>query len=231
MNIQVYNPTLDLTQSILWQYDESVRLKSLIMQKQTWYELDQTDFWNNWVRDVFTLSTANDFGLSVWSIILGLPLVTGVAPDATDKWNWGFGLNTNDLRNFSNGEYLGFNGNFGSGKIGLTTEEKRMLLWLRYFYLTTRGDIIDINKFFKFLFYDTFNFGKAWVIDNNDMTMVFVFEGFEFSRQVSYFLSVFNLLPRAASVGYTIDYIDIEFNLLDGGLFKLLDTTNFLLLI
>jgi len=224
MRIQEYNPTLDLTQSLLWQYDNSVRLKSLVLQKQAWYGLDQTEFWNNWVTDVFTLSTANEFGLSVWSIILGLPLVTGVAPDPLDKWQWGFGTNTNDLKNFTHG-------NFGAGKIGLTLEEKRMLLWLRYFYLTTRGDIVDINRFFKFLFYDTFNLGKAWVIDNNDMTMTFVFEGFEFSRQVKYFLSVFNLLPRPAAVGYNIDYIDIEFDLLDGGFFKLLDGSNFLLLI
>ena len=32
-----------------------------------------TDFWNRWYVNVFRLSTANDFGMSVWSILTGSP--------------------------------------------------------------------------------------------------------------------------------------------------------------
>jgi len=79
----------------------------------------------DWYTNVFNLQTANDFGLAVWSQILSLPLFGKYKPDPPDKPIWGFGTNN---QNFGHGNFT-----FNSGGINLTTEEKRLVLKLRYF--------------------------------------------------------------------------------------------------
>lgn len=64
---------IDLEKSILWQYDKSAKLKSLIEQKQTWYKENVTDFITNYFKNIFNLKTANDFGLAVWGKLLNFP--------------------------------------------------------------------------------------------------------------------------------------------------------------
>ena len=64
------NPNIDLKQCLLWQYQNSPALKSLILSKEQWYQTHQADFWQDWYDNVFNLDTANDFGLSVWGQIL-----------------------------------------------------------------------------------------------------------------------------------------------------------------
>ena len=72
--IQEFDFSVDLLQAILWQYNNATSLQSLLNSEQAWVIENQTEFWENWLRDVFDLRTANEFGLSVWSIILGIPL-------------------------------------------------------------------------------------------------------------------------------------------------------------
>lgn len=64
------NPNIDLKQCLLWQYQNSPALKSLILSKEQWYQTHQAQFWQDWYDNVFNLDTANDFGLSVWGQIL-----------------------------------------------------------------------------------------------------------------------------------------------------------------
>lgn len=64
---------IDLEKSILWQYDKSYKLKSLIEQKQAWYKENVTDFITNFFKNIFNLKTANDFGLAVWGKLLNFP--------------------------------------------------------------------------------------------------------------------------------------------------------------
>ena len=64
------DPTIDLKQCLLWQYQNSEKLKSLILSKQDWYSVHQAQFWQDWYDKVFNIDTANDFGLSVWGQIL-----------------------------------------------------------------------------------------------------------------------------------------------------------------
>ncbi len=63
----------DLLKNIFWQYDSAEKLKSLITQKQAYYDKAFTTFWQNWYKNVFDLSTANTFGLNLWGFILNLP--------------------------------------------------------------------------------------------------------------------------------------------------------------
>lgn len=69
-NILNIDPSIDLKQCILWQYQNSANLKSLILSKEEWYQTHQSQFWQDWYDNVFNIDTANDFGLSVWGQIL-----------------------------------------------------------------------------------------------------------------------------------------------------------------
>ena len=47
MNIQGFDFTVDVLQSILWQYNQSTNLLSLLNYKQSWLDENQTKFWFN----------------------------------------------------------------------------------------------------------------------------------------------------------------------------------------
>jgi len=195
MNVQTFDFSVDLLRAVLWQYNDATRLQALLTQKQAWYDENQETFWTNWVTDVFDLRTANDFGLAVWAIILGVPLTAASAGDAADKPLWGFGANH---------EVFG-HGNFASSQSsGLTTEQRRLVLRLRYFQLTTRGTVPEANTFLKALFPDLW---PLFVEDNLDMSVNYVF-GAPLSSDLQTVLQKFDLLPRPAGVGATYTYLD-----------------------
>ena len=74
VDIQSFDFSVNLLQALLWEYNEASNLQSILTQKQAWYNTNQSNFWNNWIVNVFDMRTANEFGLTVWSIILDLPL-------------------------------------------------------------------------------------------------------------------------------------------------------------
>ena len=73
-DIQQFDFTVNLLQALLWQYNGALNLQGLLEAKQNWYNVNQTAFWQNWYYNVFNLETADQFGLVVWSIILGFPV-------------------------------------------------------------------------------------------------------------------------------------------------------------
>lgn len=191
--IQAFDFSVDLLRALLWQYNDAARLEGLLQQKQTWYNANQKAFWEDWTRDVFDLRTANDFGLSVWAIILNIPLFVTTQDDA-DKPIWGFGQYR---ENFANGNFA------STSSAGLTVEQKRLVLRLRYFQLVTTGAVPEINAFFAYLFEPL---GPAYVVDGYDMRARYVF-GFPLSSALEMVLTEYDLLPRPA--GVKIDYVII----------------------
>jgi hypothetical protein len=165
-------------------------------QKQAWYDNNQSEFWTDWVRDVFDIRTANAFGLQVWSIILGIPLVINTSP-SSDGDRFGFGDAGDDFNpNFTRGTF----GQSTGGSVNLTVEQQRIVLRLRYFQLVGRNTVPEINKFMKMLFASQ---GLVYVVDNYDMTMSYVF-GFAIDSGLAFILQQYDLLPRPSTVG--IDY-------------------------
>lgn len=69
-----YECTIDILDAIDWQRANAPAFVALAKKKQEWYEESHCKFWNDWTKDVFNLDTANEFGLSVWSRILDVPL-------------------------------------------------------------------------------------------------------------------------------------------------------------
>lgn len=187
MRYQAIDYDVDLLRAILWQYNDAARLQSLLVAKQTWYDTEYLQFWQDWFRNVFDLRTATDFGQSVWAIILGLPLTIEPTQDPSDNL-WGFGPAN---RNFDRGNLAP-----SSAGISLTNDERRVLLQIRYFQLVTRGAVPEINRFLRYVFGAL---GRVYVRDNLDMTMTYVFE-FVPPPRLLFLLQFYDVLPRPAGV-------------------------------
>src|SRR5206468_1560066 len=134
----------------------------------TWYLQNQTNFWNSWYRDVFNLATANQFGLIVWSIILGLPLYVN-APPVSGAPTFGFSGSVTGAVNFDGGILGEVN---GSSEL-LPINTQRIALQLRYFQLTSSGTVPEINRVLQYVFS---GYGRAYLLDGHDMTQAYVFD-------------------------------------------------------
>lgn len=190
--IQPFDPAADLLQALLWQYESAAKLRALAEGKQAWFDENQTGFWTDWYADVFDLRTANDFGLSVWAYILDLPLLA-YAPATGDRPVFGFG-------DFNLNFYESNFGRDNDAALALSTAQRRLALRLRYFQLTTRGAVTEVNAFLAYLFGDQ---GNVYVLDGGDMTATYVFT-FPPDAALLYVLQNFDLLPRPAGVKVTI---------------------------
>lgn len=219
--IQDFDFSVNLLQSILWQYDDSTNLVALITAKQNWYSNNNAGFWVNWVENVFDLGTANSFGLAVWAIILGLPFFAPPEIDPPGKPIFGFNYFNPSFPTLGN-SYLNFNvSNFSvaGNPLGLTNEEQRWLLRIRYFQLANRGALDDylfanadflipegmgINNFFHWLKDNSASPMdiKVYALDGLNMTMRYVFSR-EPSPAVVNILNNYDILPRPAGVGIT----------------------------
>lgn len=187
--IQTFDYSVDLLRALLWQDNKAARLTSILQQKQNWYDTFVSTFWENWVRDVFDIRTANDFGLAVWAIVLGMP-TTAVLPP-TNKANFGFGPYN---KNFDRGNF----GSLHATTVGLTLEQRRILLRLRYFSLITRCTIPEVNAGMKAILGDQ---GSVYVLDANDMSYTTYVFGFQPNSALAFVLQQFDVLPRPAAVG------------------------------
>lgn len=191
--IQEFDFSVDLLKAILWQYNDAANLQGILEQKQAWYDLNQQAFWEEWRVNVFDLTTANQFGCTVWSIILNIPIIVVTEPPPSDKIGWGF----DDLHeNFTHGNFAPAS----AGTLTLTVEEARQVLRMRYFQITTRGSVTEINQFMNYLFAAD---GPIWVEDNLDMTATYVF-GFTPSPRLLFVIETYDILPRPA--GVAVDY-------------------------
>jgi len=198
MKIQEFDYKVDILQTLLWQYDQALKLQSLLFSKQIFYDFQYSAFWEDWFNDVFNLITADEFGLHVWAIILNLPLSIGVDPDKIGKPIWGTNVfNAPDPsaiqggRNFENGSFT-----TSGSQSQLTIDEQRLVLRLRYYQLVSAGSLTQTNTFLAYLFKDL---GEVYALDGLDMSITYVFN-FNVSQQLLYILSTYDILPRPAGV-------------------------------
>lgn len=196
MSIRIEEPdfSLDLLSAALWQFNDADNLLGLLREKQRFYDTAHRDFWQDWLRDVFDLRTANEFGLSVWSIILDIPLFSTTTESPDDYPAFGFATAGPDS-NFDNSNFATPPGTF----TGLDTEQKRLLLRLRYHQLTTSGSVTDINRILA----DVFGPGVAYVQDNLDMSIRYIFNTL-IDPNLIFVLDTFDILPRPSGVNSDI---------------------------
>lgn len=212
MRIQQFTYEADISPAVLWQYSNTQNLLTLITNKQDWLTVNQTEFWENWYNTVFNLSTTTPtlFGVSVWAIILNIPLFVPLNPESPSKPNFGFNAYDPTFPTLEN-SYLNFGvtitANPGSGNFStrhsfyeLTVQEQQFLLRVRYFQLCNLGDINDINRFFNHLcMNNTIAYtGTIYVLDNLDMTISYVFTTDDFPPDLFSVLTDLDIFPRPA---------------------------------
>lgn len=187
-SIQEFDLSADILRGLLWQHNRALKLRELLELKKAYVDSDGRTFWDDWFRDVFNLKTANAFGCQVWARILGIRLAPPPSGDGGDRW--GFGP---DNENFDNGPFAESSG------VQLAVEQQRLVLRLRWYQLTTRPSVTDINRILRDVFSDL---GLVYVEDNLDMTMTYVFT-FEPDANLVIVLNQYDLLPRPSTVGVT----------------------------
>ena len=187
-----YKCELDLSTAIDWQRGSAEKLNKLISLKQDWYDDNHCDFWNDWVGDIFDLRTANEFGLSVWSIILDLPLFDQSQKSRPDYPAIYFG---SFKKNFSGGNF----GKNASTVNDLTTDQKRIMLQLKAFIMHMRSSTYEINIKMT----ELFGFRSIYVLDNLDMSYTYIISDPELMSFISV-IQDYDLLPRPNSVSVDV---------------------------
>lgn len=184
-----YECKIDLTTALDWQRNNADKLQLLIAQKQAWYEANYCDFWNDWVTDVFNLNTANEFGLSVWAVILDESVFGVTKKSPSDYPAFGFGQY---MRNFGRGNF-GTNSDTG---YNFTLEQKRIILQLKAYILHMSGSTRDTNAALKRIFGED----QITCLDGLDMTLTYIVKNPDI---IGFIREVKNrdLLPRPSAVG------------------------------
>lgn len=200
MKIETTELDINIYAVLLWQYQNAPNIQALINNKAIWVALYGTLFWDDWEFIVFDLRTADLFGLTIWSIILDIPLFVPITPPAPNAPIWGFNElpypTVNDNLNFENGNLAG-----AQVTPTLTTDEQRIVLQLRYYQLVTRGAVIEVNQFLNYIFG---SLGGAWMIDNFDMTITYNFN-YPINPVLLTVISDYELLPKPA--GVNVNYV------------------------
>lgn len=80
--ISNFDFTIDCTKVYLWQYDQAEKLQTILKGTENFLSVAVTQFWENYLTDVFTIATANTFGLNTWGRTLGI-----ARPQYTDENN------------------------------------------------------------------------------------------------------------------------------------------------
>lgn len=188
--IQEFDYSVNLLKAILWQYNSAPNLQAILNAKQTWYNKNQSEFWEDWFTDVFNLETCNDFGCIVWAIILGIPTNLISAPQPNNKTPFGF-----DTTNLSNFNVYNFTAN-ASSSISFTIDQKRIILRLRYRQLVSRATVPEVNKILKDILGA---YGNMHMIDGLNMTQLLICN-FPIPSFLNILFSEFDIIPRPGGV-------------------------------
>lgn len=208
MRIQAFNFSINLMRSILWQYESAPNMIALAKNDQTFIDTQYSEFWTDWHKDVFDLNTANEFGLAVWARILNIQLEFESKRRVTEVW--GFGINN---KNFENGGFGIADDSWNSWDL----ESARILLKLRWFQITMRPTISNINYALTLVFGEN----VVFAYENYDMSITYVFRQ-EPNYRLKLLLQNTDMMPRPSGVkvswmvqyrnswGYGIHHLNFE---------------------
>lgn len=184
-----YECKINLLSALDWQRSAADVVQQFVKNEQAWLDENHCKFWDDWTRDVFTLSTANDFGLAVWSIILDEDVFGYQAASPEDYPDWGFSI---DSENFFDGSFATEDGI----TYPFTTEQKRILLQLKAFkVLAMGGPIVQTNTAMTNIF------GNGVILAFDNFNMSYTYQLLDSS--ISDFIVEINkrdLLPRPIGI-------------------------------
>ena len=185
----------DLDQTVASQYTNSPRIDALValfdqaVGTDALFELFYTNLWN--------IDTAVGYGLDVWGRIVGIGRVLTVV----DDFYFGFAQQDDVALVGTFGQAPFFSGETVTSNFSLTDEAYRKLIFAKAAANITSGSIPAINRILMDILFP--GRGNAYVIDNQDMTMVYKFdfplEPFELS-----IVADSGVLPTPTGVSFTV---------------------------
>lgn len=186
----------NIQQTILSQYANSPSLCSII---DAWNQaLDPASLIDQWYALVWNVKTAQGYGLDVWGRIVGVSRVLSIA--SVDYLGW---REANDLTEEGFDQAPWYSGKDATSNYRLSDDGYRQLIYARALANISDGSILSLNTILTTLFAGQ---GDAYVRDNGDMTMTYVFKFIPTDVQVS-IIQNSGVLPRPAGVGvsYSIE--------------------------
>lgn len=193
-----YECTIDVTTALDWQRSNADVVKQLVLNQQAWLEEYHCKFWDDWVDNVFTLKTADDFGLSVWAIILDESIYGYSGASPVDYPAFGF---ASDSENFDNGSFA----TDSAYTYEFTTEQKRIILQLKAFKVfAMNGSVQHINKSLVNIFGD----GVLICYDTREMEFTYTLNDSKYEELMEYIIER-DLLPRP--IGIKADQVTFNY--------------------
>ncbi len=183
----------DVDQTVLAQYANSPTLRGIVGDISEW--LDDAGQFNTFYTYVWDILTAQGFGLDIWGRILGAGRVWPIA----DVKYFGFEEALPSPRPFNQGVF--WTGSPLTTNYALTDEAYRRLLLAKAYANILDGGTYSINRLLQILFAGR---GKAYVIDNNDMTMTYKFE-FALTPVDLTLVQNAGVLPQPAGIDVNLD--------------------------
>lgn len=200
----------DILRPLDWQRNKAPNITSILTFKKNWYASNQYQFWEDWRKGVFDLTTAEPFGLLVWSFILDVPAQAFVL--FPGDIFFGFGVNRQNYYNVPSpapdyGSVEGGNFIGGNDNTILTSLEARWALRMKYYSLISNGSVPMLNRALRGVFgIDGQGRSNAYVEDGLDMTMKYRHRGI-WSTAFIEAVTTYDMLPRVAGVSYTIEAV------------------------
>ncbi|EAO5935036.1 TPA_asm: DUF2612 domain-containing protein [Salmonella enterica subsp. houtenae serovar 48:g,z51:-] len=179
--------------TILTQYSASKKLLSIIDTFNQAVSLD--DFTDEFIKKVWDLTTCETFGLDMWGKIVGVSRYI-VAPIDSDS----FGFSEADDASpdyptpFNDSPFYG--GVQETTNVRLGDDAYRTLIFCKAFTNISVATIPEINRFLKILFYQR---GRAYCVNNRDMTIGMTFE-FELAPYEESILTNYDVTPVPSGV-------------------------------
>lgn len=186
-------PWFDVWTTIISQYANSPRMTALMTN--LFQYTDPTINFQSFFDTMWNIDTALDKGLDNWGVIIGVSRIIQVTADATY-----FGPN-------EAGSWVGFEqGPFYAGapissNFRLSNDAYRILLFAKALANITDGSIPAVNQLLLNLFP---NRGNCYIVDNQDMTMVYKFEFVLSPVEVS-IVNLSGVLPRPNGVEVSVE--------------------------
>lgn len=158
-------PPFDWYATVISQFASSSTLVSLLDYSFQWW--DQTENFDDFYDDIWLIDIAQGYGLDVWGRILGFSRVLAIPDGELFGFEEAAGAGT---KGFNQAPF--YSGIHSTSNVSLNDDDYRRALLAKAFANICDGSILAINTILSQLFP---NRGNAYVTDNGDMTLDYVF--------------------------------------------------------
>lgn len=192
------NP-FDVWTTVISQYANSPVLTQLIVNMAAY--VDQTKNLDDFFDLIWNVDTAQGIGLDIWGRIVD---VSRVVPITGTLQNFGF-QETGDSHYTGFGQAPFYSGTPAGSSFTLSDSAYRVLIFAKALANICDGSVKAINQLLLNLFP---NEGNCYVVDNEDMTMVYKFDFVLDPVQLS-IVQNSGVLPKPAGVSATVQALNI----------------------